>query len=134
MGLKPDDAPAETSSEGRATGRLRAMATTIRASCTDCGDVELTTGDLTVRVCSHDNQGSYVFQCPGCQMSVVKAAEPRIIDLLIASGVRVATWDLPAELFEPRPSVPLTHDDLIDFHKLLQSDSWFEVLASSIEQ
>ncbi len=110
------------------------MATTIRASCTECGDVELSTGDLTVRLCSHDNQGSYVFRCPGCQMSVVKPAEPRIVDLLIASGVSVDTWDLPAELFEARPTVPLTHDDLIDFHRLLQEDGWFEVLAASIDR
>jgi hypothetical protein len=110
------------------------MATTIRASCTDCGDVELTTGDLTVRVCTHDNQGSYVFRCPECQMSVVKAAEPRIIDLLIASGVAVSTWDLPAELFEARTGATLTHDDLIDFHRLLQDDSWFEDLAASIDR
>ena len=40
---------------------------TIRASCMDCGDVELTTHQVKVRVCSHDNQGSYCFKCPKCK-------------------------------------------------------------------
>jgi hypothetical protein len=105
---------------------------TIRATCSDCGDVELTTSDVRVRVCIEDNQGSYQFRCPTCQMSVVKTAEPRIVDLLVASGVELSTWSLPAELFEDRFGLPLTHDDLLDFHLLLAEDDerWFtELLA-----
>ena len=75
---------------------------TIRATCGDCGDVELTTSDVRVRVCIEDNQGSYLFRCPTCQMAVVKSAEPRIVDLLVASGVELSTWSLPAELYEDR--------------------------------
>ena len=48
---------------------------TIRASCYDCGDVELTTADVHVRVCTLDNQGTYSFRCPLCTMTVVKPAE-----------------------------------------------------------
>ena len=40
------------------------MATVIKASCHDCGDVELAVNDLEVRVCTQDDQGSYVFRCP----------------------------------------------------------------------
>src|SRR4051812_36360094 len=72
---------------------------TIRATCVECGDVELTTADVRVRVCIEDNSGSYSFRCPHCTMAVVKPAEPRIVDLLVASGVELATWRLPAELF-----------------------------------
>lgn len=95
---------------------------TIRASCADCGDVELTTNDVTVRVCSDDNQGSYQFICPICEMSVVKAAQPQIVELLVSSGVRLNTWRLPAELVEARYGHPITHDDLLDFHYLLDND------------
>jgi hypothetical protein len=103
---------------------------TIRASCVECGDVELTTRDVRVRVCIWDNQGSYSFRCPTCRMAVVKHAEPRIVDLLVASGVELCTWDLPAELFEPRVGDPISHDDLLDFHHLLadDDDAWFEDL------
>ena len=105
---------------------------TIRASCGDCGDVELTTRDVEVRVCTHDNQGTYSFRCPGCDLVVIKAAEPRIIELLVASGVRLSTWSLPAELTEPRSGgEPITHDDLLDFHTLMQREDWMDNLNRS---
>ena len=103
------------------------MATRIRASCADCGDVELRVDDVQVRICADDNAGSYVFRCPGCDMAVVKEAEPRVVDLLLASGVSLTTWSLPAELAERTSSEPaFTHDDLLDFHHELASDDWFE--------
>ena len=98
---------------------------TIRASCAVCGDVELTTRDVRVRVCTHDNRGTYSFRCPKCRMVVVKSAEPRTIELLVASGVEMSTWDLPAELREPRSGAPITHDDLLDFHQQLYDDDSF---------
>lgn len=98
---------------------------TIRASCAECGDVELTTRDVRVRVCTHDNRGTYSFRCPRCRMVVVKPAEERTIELLVASGVEMSTWDLPAELREPRGGAPITHDDLLDFHQTLYDDSAF---------
>ena len=106
---------------------------TIRASCPDCGDVELTTQDMTVRVCADDNRGSYTFRCPECTMTVSKAAEQRIIDLLVSSGVRVEHWTLPLELRERPVGVPLTHDDLLSFHELLQGDGWFATVSSMVE-
>jgi hypothetical protein len=106
------------------------MATVIKASCHDCGDVELAVGDLEVRVCTQDERGTYVFRCPSCQMSVVKPAESRIVDMLVASGVNLVSWQLPAELFEPRGGDPITHDDLIDFHRLLQEDGWFDSVVA----
>ena len=58
----------------RSVGRSRYMPT-IRATCSDCGDVELTTADVRVRVCIEDSSGEYQFRCPTCRMSVVKPAE-----------------------------------------------------------
>ena len=63
--------------------------TTIRASCERCGDVELTTADMKVCVCVSADRGEYSFRCPVCETMVVKEAEPRTIDLLIASGVEM---------------------------------------------
>ena len=106
---------------------------TIRASCPDCGDVELTTRDVQVRVCAEDNQGSYSFRCPDCLMAVVKDAEPRIVDLLVASGVRLSVWRLPAELAESHEGDPINHDDLLDFHTLLHTDdTWFATLSAMV--
>lgn len=100
---------------------------TIRASCPDCGDVEMTTRDVRVRVCADTNTGAYLFRCPLCTMTVVKDADRRIVDLLVSSGVTMSVWRLPAELSEPRPGGPaFSHDDLLDFHDLLEADDWFE--------
>ncbi len=103
---------------------------TIRASCPECGDVELTTKDMKVRVCAADNSGAYVFRCPLCQLAVTKAAEQRIVDLLVSSGVVLEIWRLPAELSEVHAGEALTHDDLLEFHELLQSDAWFSKLTA----
>ena len=110
------------------------MATRIRASCADCGDVELRVDDVTVRICADDNAGSYVFRCPRCDMAVVKDAEPRVVDLLLASGVALTTWSLPAELGERPGSAPaFTHDDLLDFHDALEGDDWFERFLTAVD-
>jgi len=99
---------------------------TIRASCSDCGDVELTTADVSVRICDDNNHGTYSFRCPTCETTVVKSAEPRTIDLLVASGVVFTTWQMPAELNELKEGEPIDHDDLLDFHDLLSDDRALE--------
>jgi hypothetical protein len=106
--------------------------TTIRANCPSCGDVQLTADDLTVRVCADDERGSYCFQCPECMRAVAKDATRRIVDLLVSSGVRMQVWRLPAELAEPRVGAPLRPDDLLDFHLLLQTDTWFAQLTDDV--
>src|SRR5437667_31815 len=65
-------------------------------------------------------------------MAVVKPAESRIVELLVQSGVRLLTWRLPAELFERREGPPIDHDDLLDFHQLLEDDGWFDQLSSMV--
>lgn len=99
---------------------------TIRATCSDCGDVELRSADVSVRVCSHDDSGTYHFRCPSCRMIMVKTAEPRVIELLVATGVTLSMWSLPAELDEARRGPSITHDDLLDFHALLDQDDWLD--------
>jgi hypothetical protein len=103
---------------------------TIRASCPTCGDVELTTKDVQVRICSTNNEGAYLFACPDCQMAVTKPADPRIVDLLVSSGVRLSVWQLPAELSEPRSGPPISYDDLLEFHFEFQQEGWFDRMAS----
>lgn len=107
---------------------------TIRASCSDCGDVELTTKDVHVRICDDTDEGTYSFRCPHCRMTVVKPAENRTIDLLVASGVAFTTWRLPAELSEPRIGEPINHDDLLDFHHLIQDEGRLNAALADFSQ
>jgi len=64
-------------------------------------------------------------------MAVAKQAEPRIIDLLVSSGVRMHVWRLPAELAETKVGRPITWDDVLEFHDLLQRPDWFEDLLGT---
>lgn len=105
---------------------------TIRASCPDCGDVELTTRDVRVLLCSTTNEGSYAFRCPTCLLAVSKPAEPRVVDVLVSSGVRLSVWHLPAELDEVKSGPPINYDDMLAFHEELQSDGWLDKVASMV--
>ncbi|HMG42191.1 MAG TPA: hypothetical protein VK611_12715 [Acidimicrobiales bacterium] len=62
----------------------------------------------------------------------MRDADRPTIDLLVSSGVRLELWTLPAELIEPRPiGAPLSHDDLLDFHELLEGKGWFNDLLAA---
>lgn len=91
----------------------------VRASCPDCGDIEIRTDEVQVRVCADDGTGSYAFRCPSCRMAAGKPADARVVHLLVSWGAPLTMWRLPAELSEPRHGPPLTHDDLLAFHELL---------------
>lgn len=107
---------------------------TIRATCGDCGDVVLTTTDVRVLLYTYDNSASYSFRCPSCRLIVVKQARGRTVDLLVASGVAMSSWDHPAELREPRGAGgPITHDELLEFHRFLVDDCRFADAVSALE-
>jgi hypothetical protein len=85
-----------------------------------------------VRVCADDESGAYSFACPLCGTPVSRLATPRILALLVSAGVPTEVWNLPAELAEPRSGPPITTDDVLDFHLLLQQEGWFETLAAQV--
>ena len=89
--------------------------TTIKASCPDCGEVELTSADVTLMVCSHAPLSYYSFVCPKCSVEVRKTADDHVISLLMSGGVRAIVWELPAEALESHDGPVLTYDDLLDF-------------------
>ncbi len=106
----------------------------IRATCSECGDVELRSRDLQVRICADNDAGTYIFRCPICQMTEVKNADDQVIDILVAAGVRCTQWRLPAELVERPLGPPITHDDVLDFHDLMVDDQWFATLSEMTER
>ena len=103
--------------------------TTIKATCPSCGEVELKPDDIELRVCTHAPASYYVFGCPSCRDPIQKPADDRVIQLLISGGVRALVWELPSEVLEVHDGPALTHDDLLDFHLLLERADWFEQLA-----
>lgn len=95
--------------------------TFIRASCIgaeSCGrDVELGTADVTVITHPGEAGGEYQFRCPHCRHLVIKEAEPRTIQLLIAAGCVERTIGPP--VIELGEGDTITHDEILGAHKLL---------------
>lgn len=103
----------------------------IRASCPTCGDVELTTNDVRVLLCSSTYESSYAFQCPTCRLAVTKPAEPRVVDVLLASGIALTVWHMPAELEEVHTGTAISYDDLLEFHFQLRHGGTLEDLFAA---
>ncbi len=113
--------------------------TTIRTTCPRCGEVDMGPEAILLSVLHGGREGTYRFTCPTCMDAVEKRADRKIVALLVSAGVDVAGRGEPVEertapLFEEgveEPEAPperqpegppLTIDDLIDFHFLLQDD------------
>lgn len=105
--------------------------TTIEATCQTCGTVERRPEDFELAICSHEPASWYAFECPKCGERVQKPASEKAVELLIAEGVKPHFWSMPAEMLEVREGPPLTIDDLIELHELLDRPDWFEVLVEA---
>lgn len=107
--------------------------TTIKATCPSCGEVSLTPDQMALHLDqSGAGRSSYEFVCPACEEAVVKPADERIVRLLMSGGVPVVDEEPLTELARRRFNGPaLTHDDLLDFHTLLERDDWFDALLAA---
>ena len=100
--------------------------TTIKASCPGCGEVDLTADDILLRIGATRSVNSYGFTCPDCSQFIEKPADDRVVRLLLSGGVVPVPVHVPAEALELHSGPPITHDDLLEFHELLDGDRWFE--------
>ncbi len=103
--------------------------TAIRIKCPTCGEVDLSPDELSLYVPSEDRV-TYSFTCPECDRTVERPTTRKTAALLIAAGVEPVTTSaaatetvLPPEDRSPDPEAPpLTLDDLLELHLLLQDD------------
>ena len=102
--------------------------TTIKATCPDCGEVDLTADDILLRIGAHASVNTYGFSCPKCQDFVEKHADERVIRLLLSGGVMPTLVHVPAEVLEPRQGPPINYDDILSFHEILKAEDWFDQL------
>jgi hypothetical protein len=105
--------------------------TTIKATCPDCGEVDLTADDILLRIATGQGSNTYGFSCPSCSEFVEKPADERVIRLLLSGGVMPMLVHVPAEALETHSGPPIDHDDLLEFHELLESDDWFTQLSAA---
>lgn len=95
---------------------------TLTTTCPRCGSVSLAADQIELRVVADDAQPDcYTFTCPLCRQHVRKPADTSVVRLLRAGGVTPTPIEHPGSAETPPSNLPpLTHDDLLDFHQLLQ--------------
>ena len=89
--------------------------TTIRTTCSRCGDVELTTGDIGLELSATGSTGNYRFDCPLCGDTQRRPANHRVVSILLATGV---SYEIMS------PAGPITESEIERFSSALESDSW----------
>jgi hypothetical protein len=94
--------------------------TTIKASCPSCGDVELTSAQVRLVVCSIQDWSFYSFTCHTCHDEIRKPAATDVITLLQSGGVLAEIWSVPAEALEKHDGDAISYDDVLDFALRLQ--------------
>lgn len=57
---------------------------TVRTNCPECGQVDIPANVVVLSVEPPGDSGRYTFSCPKCNQYVIKHADRKIIDLLIA--------------------------------------------------
>ena len=96
--------------------------TTIRTTCTSCGDIELAHGDLRLELTPEWTSGSYCFTCPYCSKEESRPASQRVVTILLAAGVAY-------EVIEE--GAPITENEIDQFRDALDSEDWFSKLTAS---
>lgn len=104
--------------------------TTIKASCPSCGDVELTSAQVRLVVCSIADWSFYAFTCHTCHDEVRKPAACDAITLLQSAGVLAEMWAVPAEAIERHDGPAISYDDVLDFALRLQGLDDFTIALS----
>lgn len=86
--------------------------TTIKTTCSRCGDIHLTPGDLALELSPSSDEGTYRFTCPLCQTSQRRPANARVVSVLMATGVSYQIVD----------ESPITEDEIARFAAALDSE------------
>lgn len=86
--------------------------TTIKTTCSRCGDIHLTPSDLALELSPSQDEGTYRFTCPMCAGEQRRPANPRVISVLLATGVA----------YEVVNADPITEDEIAAFAYALESE------------
>ena len=109
--------------------------TTIRTTCDRCGDVELTTTDVTLEKILGLEAGRYRFECPICRVTIRRPANHRVFKILEALDVNIE------KLFDHvncrsvlTYEAPITEDEIVTFRIGLDAgDEWMEEILPNYQ-
>jgi hypothetical protein len=101
--------------EGAEAGQNEAR---VQARCVWCGEVEFDLAYLRVHEASAE-EGLLEFACPDCGRLNVRGLGGRELDALRRVGAHASSGPAPFELLEEHSGPPISWDDLIDFHQVV---------------
>lgn len=87
--------------------------TTIKTTCTGCGDVELSPADLVLELDPAQDIGVYRFTCPNCERVERRPANARVVSVLLATGVTYEVIRLD----------PITEEEIAGFAGALNTEA-----------
>lgn len=93
--------------------------TTIRTTCTICGDVELVPTELALELTALSGTGTYVFACPECGDTQRRPANHRVVSILLATGVAYQVIDDHGAITEAEISRFSSELDRVDWAEQL---------------
>jgi len=96
-----------------------ALMTTIRTTCSLCGEVELLPGELSLELTALSGTGMYLFDCPSCGDPQRRPANHRVVSILLATGVAYQVVD---------DSDRITEGEISRFAAALDSGNWIDQL------
>jgi hypothetical protein len=86
--------------------------TTIKTTCTRCGDIHLTPRDVALELRPGGREGDYCFTCPSCTSEQRRPANSRVVSVLLATGVH----------FEVVNPDPITEQEIEAFMAALETE------------
>ena len=86
--------------------------TTIKTTCTRCGDIHLTPRDLALELSPDEDEGTYRFTCPTCAIEQRRPANARVVSVLLATGVTYEVVNIN----------PITEDEIASFAAALAAE------------
>jgi len=116
----------------------------IRVLCRHCGHVVVPGDAIDLLIWSDEpdpEPSYYSFRCTTCALRTVMLLDEPQLQLLLAHGARVRRYGAVRRQPSPSPALPppqpgrppLTHDDLLDLHLLLEQPDWWDHLLAAGE-
>ncbi len=93
-------------------GDRRPEMTTIKTTCSQCGDIHLTPDDVALELRPGGREGDYCFRCPTCTAQQRRPANSRVVSVLLATGVH----------FEVINTDPITEGEIEAFVAALEME------------
>ncbi len=98
----------------------------LTTTCPGCGVIDVPVARAVLRVRDRDGGATCLMRCPDCDGRLAKEADGPMTVMLLAVGIEVSYWPVDTAANEDRSTTPITHDDLVEFARVLADDARVE--------